>query len=277
MRSSAGQVSRGQTTRGSLSGFSYLVRVTIEMMKAFAAIAGLALALPSPMTDIGHAATVATPKTKAQKRKQRAKTAPKPVELPDLTIPTQRVTAWVSETGDNNGLPYVVIDKPSATIFAFDAAGKPVGFGPVLIGRALGDDATPGVGNKSLAEIGPAEKTTPAGRFLARFGKAAGNTRVLWVDYATSVAMHTIPPGNPKENRAKRMLSPSIEDNRITFGCINVPKALYNGKIAPMFGKKGGYVYILPDTKPLEDAFPPLHARPLNAAAATPSEAMPSR
>lgn len=242
----------------------------MEMMKAFAAIAGLALVLPSPMTETGHAATLATSQAKAQKRKQGGKTARKPaarkpVELPDLTIPAQRVTAWVSETGDNNGLPYVVIDKPSATIFAFDGAGKPVGFGPVLIGRALGDDATPGVGNKSLAEIGPAEKTTPAGRFLARFGKAAGNTRVLWVDYGTSVAMHTIPAGNPKENRAKRMLSPTVDDNRITFGCINVPKALYNGKIAPMFGKKGGYVYILPDTKPLEDAFPPLHARPFKA------------
>ena len=246
------------------------------MMKALAAIAGVALALPSPMTAPAQAATATASQAKAQKRKS-AKSVQKPVEMPDLTIPTQRVTSWVNETGDNNGLPYLVIDKPSATIFAFDASGKPVGFGPVLIGRALGDDATPGIGNKSLAEIGPAEKTTPAGRFLARFGKAAGNTRVLWVDYATSVAIHTIPSGNPKENRIRRMLSPDIDDNRITFGCINVPKALYNGKIAPMFGKKGGYVYILPDTKPLEDAFPPLHARPFNAAAAPLSEAMPSR
>lgn len=246
------------------------------MMKALAAIAGVALALPSPMTAPAQAATATASQAKAQKRKS-AKSVQKPVEMPDLTIPTQRVTSWVNETGDNNGLPYLVIDKPSATIFAFDASGKPVGFGPVLIGRALGDDATPGIGNKSLAEIGPAEKTTPAGRFLARFGKAAGNTRVLWVDYATSVAIHTIPSGNPKENRTRRMLSPDIDDNRITFGCINVPKALYNGKIAPMFGKKGGYVYILPDTKPLEDAFPPLHARPFNAAAASSSEAMPSR
>nr|WP_062343661.1 hypothetical protein [Novosphingobium sp. CCH12-A3] len=246
------------------------------MMKALAALAGLALALPSVMTDPAEAATATASKAKAQKRKS-TKSVQKPVQLPDLTIPTQRVTSWVTETADNNGLPFLVIDKPSATIFAFDASGKPVGFGPVLIGRALGDDATPGVGNKSLAEIGPAEKTTPAGRFLARFGKAAANTRVLWVDYATSVAIHTIPPGNPKENRAKRMLSPDVDDNRITFGCINVPKALYNGKIAPMFGKKGGYVYILPDSKPLEDAFPPLHARPFTPAQVATAESTPSR
>lgn len=247
------------------------------MMKALAALTGLALVLPSPTVATAHAATATASKTTAKPRKKVAKTAPAPVEMPSLGAPAQRVLSWVTETGDNAGLPFVVIDKPNATILAFDASGKPVGHGPVLIGRALGDDATPGVGQKSLAEIGPAEKTTPAGRYLARFGLAAGHNKVLWVDYATSVAMHTIPTGNPRENRAKRMLSPTIEDNRITFGCINVPKALYNGKIAPMFSKKGGYVYILPDTKPLEDAFPPLHARPFNTAEAAPSATTPSR
>ncbi|MGV3510414.1 MAG: hypothetical protein ACO1OX_00275 [Novosphingobium sp.] len=238
------------------------------MMKALAALAGLALVLPSPIIAEAEAATAAAAKTTAKKRKKAVKAAPAPVAMPSLGVPAQRVLSWVGETGDNAGLPFIVIDKPNAMILAFDASGKPVGHGPVLIGRALGDDATPGVGSKSLAEIGPAEKTTPAGRYLAKFGLAAGNNKVLWVDYATSVAIHTIPTGNPKESRTRRMLSPGIDDNRITFGCINVPKALYNGKIAPMFGKKGGYVYILPDTKPLEDAFPPLHARPLNSAQA---------
>lgn len=237
------------------------------MIKALVALASLALVLPSPAASSADAATPKPAKTAPSKKKRPAKAPAPTVELPALSIPAQRVTAWVAETGDNNALPYVVIDKPAAAIYAFDASGKPVGFGPVLIGRALGDDATPGVGSKNLAEIGPAEKTTPAGRYLAKFGLAAGHNKVLWVDYATSVAMHTIPTGNPKENRAKRMLSPEIDDNRITFGCINVPKALYNGKIAPLFGKKGGYVYILPDVKPLEDTFPPLHARPVIDAA----------
>lgn len=241
------------------------------MIKALVALAGLALVLPSPAISPAEAATTAASKSTARKRVK--KPAPAPVEMPVLDVPAQRVLSWVSETGDNAGLPFVVIDKTNAMIVAFDASGKPVGHGPVLIGRTLGDDATPGVGSKSLAEIGPAEKTTPAGRFLAKFGLAAGNAKVLWVDYATSVALHTIPTGNAKENRTKRMLTPTAEDNRITFGCINVPKALYNGKIAPMFGKKGGYVYILPDTKPLEDAFPPLHARPYTNSVASPAPA----
>ncbi len=115
----------------------------------------------------------------------------------------------------------------------------------------------PALAGKNLAEIGPAEKTTPAGRFLAKFGLAAGRQKILWVDYATSVALHPIPPGaSKKERRRERMLSPTPDDNRITFGCINVPKAFYARSLSPLFQKKGGYVYVLPDTRPLETVFP---------------------
>lgn len=57
------------------------------------------------------------------------------------------------------------------------------------------------------------------------------------------------------------MLSPSPDDNRITFGCINVPKAFYNSLLSRLFRKKGGYVYVLPDTKPLEEVFPRLRVQ----------------
>lgn len=169
---------------------------------------------------------------------------------------TMRVADWIASSGDNTSLPYIIIDKNNASLFLFDAKGKPLGKVPVLIGVAVGDEASPGIGSKNLAEIGPAEKTTPAGRFLAKFGLAAGRQRVLWVDYATSVALHPIPQGTSKERRRQRMLSPTTDDNRITFGCINVPMAFYGKSVRPLFQKKGGYVYILPDTKPLEEVFP---------------------
>ncbi len=174
---------------------------------------------------------------------------------PAFSEPAALVSRWIAASNDNGTLPYIIVDKPSARAYLFDATGKPLADAPVLIGKALGDEATPGIGAKSLSEIGPAEKTTPAGRFLAKFGLAAGNQKVLWVDYTTSVALHTIPVGN-KENRRARMLSKTIDDNRITFGCINVPKAFYNNGVVPLFEKKGGYVYVLPDSKALEDVFP---------------------
>jgi hypothetical protein len=182
----------------------------------------------------------------------------------------QRVADWIATSGDNRALPYAVVDKNEASLILYDAKGKLVGQVPVLIGIAAGDDATPGVGSKKLGEIGPAEKTTPAGRFLAKFGYAAGRQRVLWVDYTNSVAIHPIPSDAAKrEQRRERILSPAVDDNRITFGCINVPRAFYSTNLGPLFQKKGGYVYVLPDTKPLEEIFPRLRVHVLTAPVAS--------
>ena len=186
-----------------------------------------------------------------------------------LSEAAARVADWVAASGDNAALPYIIVDKQAASLLLFDAKGKALGQVPILIGVTVGDEATPGIGSKNLAEIGPAERTTPAGRFLAKFGMAAGKQRVLWVDYGTSVALHPIPTGNQKERRRQRMLSPAIDDNRITFGCINVPSLFYSKSVRPLFQKKGGYVYVLPDTKPLEAVFPRLHVQSYAKAAAS--------
>jgi hypothetical protein len=229
------------------------------MINVFLALAGLALAVPVSART-AEAAQPSKSQPSSAKRSQ-----PKNVEAaPDVTqsAATMRVADWVAASGDNGSLPYIIIDKPNASLFLFDAKGKALGKVPVLIGVAIGDEASPGIGSKNLAEIGPAEKTTPAGRFLAKYGLAAGKQKVLWVDYATSVALHPIPPGaSKKEHRRQRMLSPTSDDNRITFGCINVPDSFYSKSVRPLFQKKGGYVYILPDTKPIEAVFPSLLAQ----------------
>lgn len=219
------------------------------MIDILLALAGLALTVPA------SAPAVKRPRPPATKPAPRASDTAK-VEVTQSAAAT-RVFDWIAASDDNGALPYIVIDKNNAALFLFDAKGQLLGKAPVLIGVAVGDDATPGIGSKNLAEIGPAEKTTPAGRFLAKYGLAAGRQKVLWVDYATSVALHPIPTGyNPKERRRQRMLSPTSDDNRITFGCINVPSVFYSKSVQPLFRKQGGYVYILPDTKPLETVFP---------------------
>jgi hypothetical protein len=209
----------------------------------------------------------ATPKTKAR-AKPADVTAPVPVPTIMPSPEGQRVADWIAASGDNRALPYAVIDKVAASLVLYDSRGRPLAQVPVLIGIAPGDEATPGVGSKKLGEIGPAEKTTPAGRFLAKFGYAAGRQQVLWVDYANSVAIHAIPADAAKsEKRRERMLSPEPDDNRITFGCINVPRAFYGSTLRPLFRKKGGYVYVLPDTRPLQDVFPRLRVHALTAQA----------
>lgn len=172
------------------------------------------------------------------------------------TVVTAQVIDWVIASRDNGRLPFIVIDKVAAALFVFDAGGELVGAAPALLGIASGDDSTPGIGERNLAEIGPAERTTPAGRFIARFGPAYGGQTVLWVDFATSVAIHPVVTANPRERRVQRLQSLSAEDNRITFGCINVPVSFYRDVLQPLFAEAGGIVYILPETRPFEDVFP---------------------
>jgi hypothetical protein len=191
--------------------------------------------------------------------KKPAPTAAAPVPPAPVVPPSEaasRLFAWIAAAHDNHSLPYIVIDKQAAALFLFDAEGKLLGRTPVLIGIGVGDESSPGVGAKKLAEIGPAERTTPAGRFIARFGLAFHRERVLWVDYVDSVALHAVITTNPKERRLARLASPEPDDNRITFGCINVGTSFYAKQVRPLFQKGGGVVYILPDTKALEDVFP---------------------
>ncbi|MET3713054.1 hypothetical protein ABIC65_003773 [Sphingomonas trueperi] len=245
------------------------------MIQGFLALAGLALLVPPatavPLQDAKP--KVAAPKKAAPKKGKHAPAKPKAAaakpEAPKLqpSADTLRVHDWASSAGDNHGLPYLIVDKPHAALFLYDPSGKQLAAVPVLIGIAPGDDATPGIGAKQLSEIGPAEKTTPAGRYLAKFGLAVGKERVLWVDYYTSVALHPVPTGAAarKEKRRERLASPTPDDNRITFGCINVPTSFYAKLLGPMYKGKGGYVYILPDSKPIEDVFPALHVQSVAA------------
>lgn len=232
-------------------------------------MAGLALILPTTAMAAAPPPKAKSAKAKSAKAKPKPKAAATPVSPPPVLLTSEaasRVMTWVGGAGDNHGLPWAVIDKTQATMFLFDGKGKQVAAVPVLIGIAPGDEASPGVGSKKLADLGPAEKTTPAGRYLAKFGLPVAGERVLWVDYATSVAIHPIPTdAGAREKRRERMLSPDPADNRITFGCINVPKAVYARQIQPLFRRKGGYVYILPDTKPVEAVFPRLRVQAVAA------------
>ena len=233
--------------------------------------AALALALLAP-----PAAATSHPHDRkrpaATRPAPRVKDAPPPVAMPPSAA-ASRMIAWIAAAHDNAGLPYAVVDKQTASLFLFDGKGAARGQVPVLLGVGVGDDSSPGVGAKDLAEIGPAERTTPAGRFVAKFGRAFGRQRVLWVDYANSVALHAVITTHPKERRIARLASPTPDDNRITFGCINVGTRFYTGTLSPLFRRKGGIVYILPDTRPLDDVFPRVRLLPYLAAATGPGDA----
>jgi len=167
-----------------------------------------------------------------------------------------QVADWVKASGDNGGLPFVIVDKVGARVFVFGADGALLGAAPVLVGLEPGDDSEAGIGERPLSAIRPDERTTPAGRFLARFGFASGDRTVLWVDYADAISLHPVVTTNPKEHRLERIRSAAPEDHRITYGCINVPATFYNDIVLTAFAGGSGVVYILPDTRSLQEVFP---------------------
>jgi hypothetical protein len=174
-----------------------------------------------------------------------------------VSQPVIDIAGWVIATGDNRKLPFAIVDKGAAQVLVFGADGKLQGLAPALLGSALGDDSAPGVGDRELKDIPAEDRTTPAGRYLAAYGPAAGGESVLWVDFATAVSIHPLlkTSSSRKEKRKERLASRTVEDNRITHGCINVSAAFYSKVVRPIF-KKGGVFYILPETMSLNAAFP---------------------
>jgi len=171
-----------------------------------------------------------------------------------------RLADWVVGSADNNGVPFVIVDKLAALVFVYDADGRLLGAEPALLGLAVGDDSVPGIGDRPLSAISPEERTTPAGRFVAGYGPASGQPPVLWVDFATAISLHPVVTSNRRERRLERLESPDPDEKRITYGCINVSAEFYQTVVREVFKDTRGVFYILPDTKPLEEVFPDLNA-----------------
>ena len=144
-------------------------------------------------------------------------------------------------TDDHHGLPFAVVDKVGAQVFVFDAAGALLGAAPVLLGLAKGDDSVPGIGDRPLAHILPSERTTPAGRFVVEIGHNLHGHTVVWVDYSAAISMHAVVTSNPAEHRLDRLATPTIADNRISYGCINVPTVFFNAVVVPDFAAGQGH------------------------------------
>lgn len=172
----------------------------------------------------------------------------------------RRVADWVVASRDNKGLPFLIVDKAQARLFLFDAGGTLGGGAPVLLGLARGDDSPPGVGDRKLSAISPAERITPAGRFVAELGRNLLGQDILWVDYDSAISLHRVTdakPGlNPANSRLARLASATTRDNRVSHGCINVPVSFYESRIRSAFAGTNGIVYVLPETRPIREVFP---------------------
>ncbi|MDB5931035.1 MAG: hypothetical protein JWR60_2742 [Polaromonas sp.] len=165
------------------------------------------------------------------------------------------IANWVARSGDNRAMSFVIIDKKNAKVFVFDPQARLLGATPVLLGAARGDHTVPGIGERPLAQVRPEERTTPAGRFVGEPGRNASGEDVVWVDYDAAVSMHRVRTGNARDRRLERLATPSIADNRISYGCVNLPAAFYDNVLSPVFRERYGVVYVLPEVRPLREVF----------------------
>jgi len=165
------------------------------------------------------------------------------------------VANWAARTGDHGAMPFAVLDKRDARVYVFGADARLIGASPVLLGAAAGDDSVAGIGQRPIAAVRPEERTTPAGRFISQPGRNASGENVVWVDYGAAVSMHRVRPVDPKERRLERLASGNPAERRISYGCINVPVAFFEGVIEPALGARRAVVYVLPERKSVNEVF----------------------
>ena len=187
--------------------------------------------------------------------------APQPARRADFgallpSADARRLADWVADSHDNQRLPFAILDKRGARVYVFDARASLIGSSLVLLGSASGDDSATGIGSRPLSEVRPHERTTAAGRFVSEPGRDETGDKVVWVDYDAALAMHRVKVIDPKERRFERIATDSIDDKRISNGCINVPIAFFDAVVEPALGRSRAIVYVLPEIKPLRQVFP---------------------
>lgn len=159
----------------------------------------------------------------------------------------KRVVRWVIDSGDNAHMPFLLIDKVNAQVLVFSPAGQLKGSTPALLGMARGDRML-APNDAPMSAMPPQVRITPAGRFVSRLGIDSQGKELLILDYDASLSLHAVVKGTPKERRAERLNSATAQDNRISYGCVNVPVEFYRTIVSPAFTKTKGIVYVLPET-----------------------------
>lgn len=153
------------------------------------------------------------------------------------------VNSWVQEAKDNSGQSYIIADKENGAIHIMAADGSVLATAPALYGYKTGDGMSVG--------------ETPAGIFSIHNRSASASYGGDLQQFATApngdvYAIHRVLTTNPAQNRQARLDSPSAQDNRISLGCINIPKEVYNQYLGENFQ---GKLYIIPEQKELGSVF----------------------
>lgn len=144
---------------------------------------------------------------------------------------------------DHRGLPFLVVDKARARLFAFDSQGELLASTPVLLGASHGDD--PGVA------------ATPAGRFEAYRPWQAPDGGLRWVSPRGELLLRgdasILTPGRARQ----RLASPQLEDRRISDGSLHVPPEFFREHLDRLRGQRS-VAYVMPERQDIVRSRRPL-------------------
>ena len=164
------------------------------------------------------------------------------------------VAEWQVRQG--HGKSFVMLDKINGLIYAFDGKGVLLAKAPSLYGASGKDLLSEESASKTMDQMTTADKVTPAGVFGAKgVNNSSYGFTVNFAEYKTgAIAIHIVYLGTPSENRQYRLDSKSPLDNRISYGCINVPAEFMS--VMKAHFSKDSVVIVLPELQSAESFFP---------------------
>jgi hypothetical protein len=153
----------------------------------------------------------------------------------------ERVAAWAIASQDHGGVPFLVVDKARAKLYAFGSDGRLTASAPILLGASRAD--------------GPAAAgATPAGRFVAAPWLSVRGDGIVWINADAAVTLHGIPSGNSPGRAPRRLASADLDDKRISDGSLHVAGDFYRDHLSALRGQVS-IAYVLPEVLPARDVF----------------------
>jgi len=168
-----------------------------------------------------------------------------------MSVLAQSVYQSMAPTAKASGKGFIVADKPNGMMHVFKADGSMLVQDSALYGKDIGDVES------KVSSLQGGAKITPAGKFTLVASQDDSYAGGITLDLAETasegngvIAIHAAYLGDPKENRLGRLASPSAQDNRISYGCVNTTHDTFLKSILPNIDTlNGGMIFVLPDAQ----------------------------
>lgn len=144
---------------------------------------------------------------------------------------------WVMDTGDHGGLPFVVVDKTHARLYAFGPLGQLRGSAPVVAEAADAHE--------------PMLLPAPAGRFINLGASPAEPRSMAWAHDDVVLVLRPSPVAGPRGQRSVRLASTEPGERRASEAELQVAGGFFREYIDPL-GEVASVAYVLPDASPAQ-------------------------